>query len=324
MRFLFCILSLLVALNLFGKEINVTYPNCPFNLQLIVMRKKGLLEKEFVKDGIKIKFHDIMNGPKQIKAAATGKVDICGSINTTSIIIAAGQNIKLHIVRAVCNSTGTLALMTTNPNIKSVNDLQGKKVACPSKCSLHQLLLEALVKNNMTIKDINYIPLSLPETYKAMFADKVDAAVLNAVETLKAKKLGARVLTTGTGLIRAKLVVAVTESFGKNHPDWAKRYIKVQDEAMAFIKNHKHEALKIAAKDLGISYQDAEWLYNNTKLINSLSPEDIATLKDDIDFLYQQKLTPRKLNILSKDAIIDRYLEKIVKEQISPSAVSYN
>ncbi|MCP4052784.1 MAG: aliphatic sulfonate ABC transporter, partial [Mesoflavibacter sp.] len=86
MRFLFCILSLFAALNLCGKEINVTYPINPFNLQLIVMRKKGLLQKEFAKDGIKIKFHDITIGLKQAQAAAAGKIDICGSINTTSLI----------------------------------------------------------------------------------------------------------------------------------------------------------------------------------------------------------------------------------------------
>ncbi|MCP4050666.1 MAG: ABC transporter substrate-binding protein [bacterium] len=283
-----------------------------------------MLEKEFAKDGIKINFHNITNGLQQAKAAAAGKIDICGSINTSSIITAAGQNIKLHIVRAVCNPTDTLALITVNPNIKSVKDLKGKTVACIKGGTYHQLLLEVLAKNNMTIEDVNYTPMPLAETYNAMFAGKIDATVLTTIEMLKAKKRGARVLTTARGLMRPKLVVAVTEPFAKNHTAWLKRYIKVQDEAMEFIKNHKHEALELAAKDLGISYQDAEWLYNNTKLINSLSPDDITSLKEDIDFLYQQKLTPRKLSIVSKATIIDRYFEKIVKEQISRSAVSYN
>ncbi|QSH40698.1 ABC transporter substrate-binding protein [Lentisphaerota bacterium ZTH] len=324
MRVLFCILSLFAALNLLGKEINVTYPNCPFNLQLVVMKHKGLLEKEFAKDGIKIKFHDITNGVKQVKAAATGKVDICGSLNTTSIIVAAGQNIKLNIIRAVCNSTDTLALMTTNPNIKSVKDLKGKTIACVSKHNSHQLLLLALAKNNMTIKDVNYIPMSNAETYKAMLAGKVDVGILAATEVVNAKKRGARILTTAKGLMRTKLVVAVNESFAKKHPDWIKRYIKVQDEAMEFIKNHKREALEIAAKDLGISYKDAEWLYNNTKFINTLNRDDIKSLRKDIDFLYQQKLIPRKVNILSKGAGIEIAFKNFVKDQISLCAVSYN
>ncbi|WP_288114513.1 ABC transporter substrate-binding protein, partial [Herbaspirillum sp.] len=162
----------------------------------------------------------------------------------------------------------------------------------------------------------------LTEAYNAMFAGKVDAAVLNTAETVKAKKRGARVLTTAKGLMREKLVVAVSESFAKNHPDWVKRYIKVQDEAMKFIKNHKHEALNIAAKDLGISYQDAEWLYNNTKLINTLSKDDITSLKKDIDFLYQQKLIPRKVKILSKDDAIELVFKNFVRDHISLCAVS--
>ncbi|QSH40940.1 ABC transporter substrate-binding protein [Lentisphaerota bacterium ZTH] len=322
MRILFCILSLFVALNLSGKEINVTYPNCPFNLQLVVMKHKGLLEKEFAKDGIKIKFHDITNGVKQVKAAATGKVDICGSLNTTSIIVAAGQNIKLNIIRGVCNSTNTLALMTTNPNIKSVKDLKGKTIACVSKHNSHQVLLLALAKNNMTIKDVNYIPMSNAETYKAMFAGKVDVGILAATEVVNAKKRGARILTTAKGLMRTKLVVAVTKSFARKHPEWVGRYVKVQNEAMEFIKKHKHEALELAAKDLGISYQDAKWLYNNTKLINTLNKDDIMSLKDDIEFLFQQKLIPKKVNILSQGAAIDIIFENFVRDQISICAVS--
>ncbi|MCP4102483.1 MAG: ABC transporter substrate-binding protein, partial [Lentisphaerae bacterium] len=232
--------------------------------------------------------HDITIGLKQAQAAAAGKIDICGSINTTSLIIAAGQNIKLDIIRAVCDSTATLALMTTNSNIKSVKDLKGKTIACPSGSTLHQLLFEALFENNMTMKDVNYIPMSVSQTYDAMFAGKVDAALLTSTQILNAEKRGARVLTTAKGLMQSKLVVAVSESFAKNHPDWVKRYIKVQNEAMEFIKNHKREALQLGAEDLGISYKDAEWLYNNTKLINTLSEAEMNSLEKDIDFLHRQ------------------------------------
>ncbi|QSH40575.1 ABC transporter substrate-binding protein [Lentisphaerota bacterium ZTH] len=321
MRGLFYILFLFVTFNLLGKEINVSYPISPV-LQLIVIKHKGLLEKEFAKDGVKIKFHAINNGLKQAQAVAAGKVDLCTGINTTSIIIAAGQNIKLNIIRALCNPTGTLALMTTNPNIKSVKDLKGKTIVGPCEAMLHQLLLETLQTKNMTIKDINYIPTSLTNAYNAMFAGKVEAALLGMTEMIKAKNRGARVLATPKGLMRPKLVVAVSESFAQNHPDWVGRYVKVQNEAMEFIKNHKREALQLAAKDQGISYKDAEWLYNNTNFINTLNKDDINSIKDDIDFLYQQKLIPRKVSILSEGAAIDVYFQDFVKDQISICAVS--
>ncbi|MCP4085926.1 MAG: ABC transporter substrate-binding protein, partial [Actinomycetia bacterium] len=165
-------------------------------------------------------------------------------------------------------------------------------------------------------------PMSNAETYDAMLAGKVDAGVLPTGEMLNAKKRGARILITARGLMRPKLVVAVGESFAKNHPEWIKRYIKVQDEAMKFIKNHKREALQLGAEDRGISYEDAEWLYNNTKLINTLSKDDIISLKQDIDFLYQQKLIPRKVKILSKDDAIEIVFKNFVRDHISLCAVS--
>ncbi|QSH41024.1 ABC transporter substrate-binding protein [Lentisphaerota bacterium] len=287
------------------------------------MKHKGLLEKEFAKDGIKVKFHDIMNGPKQIEAAITGKVDICGSINTTSLIIAAGQNKKLNIIGAVCNPTDTLALMTNDPSIKSVKDLKGKTVACDKGATLHQLLLEILAKNNMTIKDINYVPMVLPEVYDNIFTGKINAGLLTTVETLKAKKRGARILATAKGLMRPKLVVAVSKPFAQKHPNWVGRYVKVQGEAMEFIKKHKCEALQLAAKDLGISYQDAEWLYENTNFTNTLNRDDLHSLKDDIDFLYQQKLIPKKVSILSQGAAVDIFFEDFVRDQISICALNF-
>ncbi|MCP4103108.1 MAG: ABC transporter substrate-binding protein, partial [Lentisphaerae bacterium] len=166
------------------------------------------------------------------------------------------------------------------------------------------------------------ISMSLPETYNALVAGKVDAGVLSTIEMLEAKKRGARVLTTAKGLMRGKLVVAVSESFAKNHPDWVGRYVKVQNEAMEFIKHNKCEALQLAAEDQGISYKQAEWLYKNTALINALNKDDIMSLKDDIEFLFQQKIIPRKVDIMSRDAAIDIIFENFVRGQISIGAVS--
>ncbi|MCP4112184.1 MAG: ABC transporter substrate-binding protein, partial [Desulfobacteraceae bacterium] len=197
-----------------------------------------------------------------------------------------------------------------------------KTIACIKGGTFQQLMLEALVKNNMTIKDVNYIPMSSTQTYKAILAGKVDAAVLNTSQMLDAKKRGARVLTTARGLMRPKLVVAVNESFAHDHPDWVGRYVKVQNQAMAFIKNHKREALQLAVQERAISYKEAEWLYNNTKLINTLNKDDVNSLKDDIDFLFYQKLIPRKVDILSQGAAIDILFEDFVRDQISICAVS--
>lgn len=53
-------------------EINIAYVKAPFNLQNMVMKHNNMLENEFKKDGIKIKWHDITSGAKQTQAMAAG------------------------------------------------------------------------------------------------------------------------------------------------------------------------------------------------------------------------------------------------------------
>ncbi|QSH41810.1 NrtA/SsuA/CpmA family ABC transporter substrate-binding protein [Lentisphaerota bacterium ZTH] len=322
MRALFLIVLLFATANIFGKEINISYAKSPFNLQLIVMKKKGLLEKEFSKDKIKINFHEITSGLKQAKALETGQIDICGVINTTSIIIATAQNIRIQMIRAVSKPVDIFSVMTAKKEINSIKDLKGKTVAGPPGTVLHQILLKALSKNGMDARDVKLIPMSISQASDAMLNGKVDAALLAASKMLKAEKKGAKILTTAKGLIIPKLVVGVKEDFLKKHPDWVRRYIKVQNQAMDFINNNKSEALQLGAEEHGISYEEAEQLYKMSHLANTLSNDDIDSLKEDIDFLLKNRLIPEKVSIIPWNAEANLYLVDLIKTQISICAVA--
>ena len=70
------------------QEINIAYVKAPFNLQNIVMKHNQMMEKEFAKDGIKVKWHDITSGAKQTQAMAAGSLDASAAMNTASILMA--------------------------------------------------------------------------------------------------------------------------------------------------------------------------------------------------------------------------------------------
>ena len=69
------------------QEINIAYVKAPFNLQNIVMKHNQMMEKEFAKDGIKVKWHDITSGAKQTQAMAAGSLDASAAMNTASILM---------------------------------------------------------------------------------------------------------------------------------------------------------------------------------------------------------------------------------------------
>lgn len=82
-----------------GKILNISYVKSPFNLQSIVMKRLGLLEKELEPLGVKVAWHDITSGAQQAQAMAAGSLDVGGVMNTTSIQMARGEGNPITIRR---------------------------------------------------------------------------------------------------------------------------------------------------------------------------------------------------------------------------------
>ena len=69
------------------KELNISYVKPPFVLQLLVMKDRQLLEKEFQADGIKINWHNMGTSPQAARAMSSGSLDIAGNMNTAALLM---------------------------------------------------------------------------------------------------------------------------------------------------------------------------------------------------------------------------------------------
>lgn len=265
------------------KELNISYVKAPFNLQVMVMKKKRMLEKEFAPDGIQVNWHEITSGAKQAEAMAAGSLDIASVINTASVIIANSAGNGIDIVDMVSRPVDTFAIMVREDGPKTVKDLSGKTVAGPKGTVLHQLLVA--VEEKEGLKDVSFVSMGLPQSQTALLSGKVDAALLAASLVLKTKAAGGRVLTTSAGYVTPLLVTAVPRDFAGNHKGIVERYKKVQNEAYYYILSNPDEVLKIGAAEQGISEADALELYARSGMADSVTKDDMATLEKDVAFL---------------------------------------
>ena len=79
------------ALAAMPEKVTIVYVKSPFNLQNMVMKEKGMLEKAFEKDGVKVEWKSINSGAKQAQAMAAGAVDVSAVMNTASLLMANGS-----------------------------------------------------------------------------------------------------------------------------------------------------------------------------------------------------------------------------------------
>lgn len=265
--------------------INVSYVKAPFNLQIMVMQSKGMLEREFAADGITVNWREITSGAKQTQALAAGSLDIASVVNTTSVLLANAGGNPVRIIGGVSRPCESFAIVVGKDGPTSVAGLKGKTVAGPKGTVLHQLLVAALAREGLAESDVEFVQMNLPSARTAMLGGQVDAALLAASLVIKSVEAGARVLVTAKGLVTPILVSATSASFAAEHPDLVQRFMEVSRQAMTFIEQYQEEAIRIGAAEHGISVEDARTLFGWADFTTHLVPDDLKVMREDVAFL---------------------------------------
>lgn len=279
------------------KELNITYVKSPFNLQNIVMKERKLLEENFGKEGVKVNWYVINSGAQQAQALASGSLDASAVMNTASLLMAATNGVDLRVVTGVAHPNSIFAIVGKPGEHLKIADLKGKTVVGPKGTVLHQLLVAALKSEGMSITDVNFVSMDPASALSAILSGKADAGLLAANLIIKAKASGAEVITTAEGLVKPNLVMVAREGFVKDYPEAAALLVKTQRDTLAWIKANKEEALKIGAKEQGISLEDAAKLYDWSNFYDTLTEDDIAGMEADQAFLRENGMMEKSVEV---------------------------
>lgn len=277
--------------------INISYVKLPLNVPSIVEKKLELFEEEFGKDDIKVTFPEITEGPKMTEAMAAGSLDFCNALGGTSAILAAANGVDLKVIGIYSRAPKAFTIMTKDDGIISIKDLKGKKVAGPKGTILHQLLLAALAQNEMSIEDVEYINMGIPQAVAAMNSDNVDAALVAGPAVPQAIDAGGRIITTGEGLLDATIVIAVRTDFLKQYPELVKRYMEVHNKSLQYIKENPDEVYKMAAEETGISEENVVKMIDWYEFNPTITQKDIDELEKTQEFLIKNDMLKKTINI---------------------------
>ncbi|MFN1920280.1 NrtA/SsuA/CpmA family ABC transporter substrate-binding protein [Clostridioides difficile] len=276
---------------------NLTYVKSPLNVPSIIQKQDDLFGKEFKKDNIKVNFHEITTGPEQTQALAAGEIDFLHALGGTSALIAASNGVELKILNTYSRSPKGFMILTNNNSIKSAADLVGKKVAGPKGTILHQVLISALDKEGLSMDDVEFVNMGIPEASAALSDGSVDVALIAGPAALKAMKSGSKLVANGEGLVDGIIVTAVSTDFAEKHPEIVERFMKVEKETLEYVNNNFDEAMEKVAKEVDLSLEETKELYAWYDFSLDITDKDISSLEDTQDFLIKNKLQEKKVNI---------------------------
>lgn len=267
------------------KELNISYVKPPFVLQLLVMKDRQMLEKEFAKEGIKVNWHNMGTSPEAARAMGAGSLDIAGNMNTAAVLMLNSEGLPVHILTGTAHPTSNFAIVAKPGTHLTIRDLKGKQVVGPKGTFLHQLLVAALEKEGLKESDVQFVNMGIPKALGAIMAGRADAALVASSALIKANQSGAETIVNADGLVEPTLVMTTTEKFAAEHPDIVNRINKVYKEALQWMKDNPEQTAEMGAKEHGISVENAKTLIERSHYFDKMTQKDVADLTVNEKFL---------------------------------------
>lgn len=285
------------------EEINITYVKSPLNVPSILEKNDELFSKEFEKDNIKVNWSELTTGPEQTQALAAGEIDFCHALGGTSALIAASNGVDLKIIGTYSKSPKGFMLVTKDNSITSAKDLKGKKIAGPKGTILHQILVSALKEENMTIDDVEFINMTIPDASAALEGGSVDCALVAGPSALQSLNAGNKKVLDGEGLVDGIIVIAVNGEFADKYPEIVERFMKVHNETLYYMDKNYDEMISKVAKEVGLSEDETKELYKWYDFNTQITENEIKSLEETQKFLIENKMQEKEVNI--KDLILE-------------------
>lgn len=281
----------------FPEKLTFTYVTAPLNVPSIVEKEKSFFASVFEEMGIDVEYAELTSGADQTQALASGDVQVLYAVGASSVILSAANGADIKVVNMYSRSPEAFCMYTKDAGMMSPEALRGKTIAGPAGTNLHELLVSYLATADMTIEDVNYMNMSIPDTKAALDGGRIDVALLAGATAYQAEQQGYHLITDGGGLIDAIIAVAVTNDFYHKYPEIIEKLEDAQEKIEDFIDENEDEAMKIVANELDLDVKAVEEMYEDYDFFTEISEEDKKGFQKTADFMYEAGMIEEKLNV---------------------------
>jgi sulfonate transport system substrate-binding protein len=217
-----------------------------YNPVSIILKNQGLLEKEFEKDGIKVRWVQSAGSNKALEFLNAGSIDF-GSTAGSAALVARINGNPIKSIYVYSRPEWTALVTGAKSDITKVSDLKGKSVAVTRGTDPHIFLVRALSEAGLTDKDVRFVLLQHADGRLALSRGDVQAwagldPMMASAELEEGAKLFYRKPEANTwGILN------VREEFATKHPQLVQRVLKVYEQGRRFALANPDQVTKALA-----------------------------------------------------------------------------
>ena len=204
-----------------------------YNPVSMVLKDKGLLEKEFAKDGIGIRWVQSLGSNKALEFLNAGSIDFGSTAGSAALLSKINSN-PIKSIYVYSQPEWTALVTRKDTSINKIEDLKGKRVAVTRGTDPHIFLVRALLSVGLSEKDISEVLLQHPDGKTALIRGDVDAwAGLDPMMAQAQVEDDARLFYRNKdantyGILNGR------EEFLKSYPELTRRVLAVYENARKY------------------------------------------------------------------------------------------
>lgn len=227
-------------------------------------------------------------------------------------VLSAGNNLETTIVMAIDESVGGDGIVAKK-DIKTIEDLKGKKVAFQRGLPGEFFLRTLLKDHNVAINDMETLDMETSQAGAAFLANRVDAAVVWEPWLTKAKEEGGGHILASTRDYRDLIVdvLAFNKDIVSQHPQDVQKIVDAVFKAIDFWKSNPNEANKIMAPHFQVSAE---------KFAAILSGVQFTDLNRNRVYFGTPSQKGRIYDVAEKASEV-WFEAKVVKSKINPNSI---
>ncbi|MDR1580253.1 MAG: ABC transporter substrate-binding protein [Synergistaceae bacterium] len=294
-------------------KVRIGADSASFSYPFRVALSAGIFEKY----GIDAEIFTFSYGIDTVNAAILGETDTAEAMDFAAAS-RFSENNKLRVISliTIANPDGA-KLYTRNPEIKTLKDLEGKKVGVQKATANEYEWGRLFAKNGIDKTKVEQVYLgSNAELLAAYLAKEIDAYWVSAdteaavLEIPESRSLGNHEIS---GYLQRGYAL-VDEDFIKSNKEAIVGFVKALGEAAAFINEKPDETAVIANKDLKVPLDAAKKNIYAHKYIVRFLQEDVDTISGVADWAVDNGLIRNRYDVkdvLYLDAIKEAFPDRV-------------
>jgi sulfonate transport system substrate-binding protein len=280
-----------------------------YNPVSLMLKSKGLLEKEFAKDGIGVRWVQTLGSNKALEFLNAGSIDFGSSAGAAALIARINGN-PIKSIYVFSRPEWTALVTRKDTAIQTVADLKGRRVAVTRGTDPHIFLVRALQSAGLSEHDIVPVLLQHPDGKTALIRGDVDAwAGLDPMMAQAEVEDGARLFYRNKDA-NTWGILNVREEFAAQHPDLVRRVLMVYEEARQYTLAHTDEEKRIF---IGATKLSDAVVDKQLKERTDLTFSRIGALQRDT--IFKAGLALQQAGVIGANADIKKSLDDLIDDR---------